>query len=104
MAVVLPAPSGPSRPNISPLSTVKLIPLTACSPSKSFRRSIMSITRELSIPVSLPGNLVYPDPGIRRHPRLQLTRFIVHIYPNRIYQLDPFLFSLYLLGGKLRHI
>src|SRR2546430_4987277 len=40
--VVLPAPFGPIRPTISPLSTVRSTPLTAASPPKSRVRSRVS--------------------------------------------------------------
>jgi hypothetical protein len=53
IVVVLPAPLGPSKPNISPLFTLKETWFTAVNPPNLFVRSLVSIITPFSKLVTL---------------------------------------------------
>src|SRR5574338_1362666 len=96
IVVVLPAPSGPTRPKISPTATVKFTSSTArTAPNERVRwTSLMASTGRIC---SIRKN----DLGIGRHPGFELHVRIVDGDLDAIDQLDPLLLGLDALRREL---
>src|SRR3990172_4597507 len=126
--VVLPAPSGPTRPNRSPRGIAKLSRSTAVTGPKARVSPVSSIAGADIDPASVgPGGScallprapppglssptapcrfvhglsVQPDLGVRRHPRLQLLAGVIQRALDREDQLDPLLLGLDVLRREL---
>src|ERR1039458_364165 len=103
--VVLPAPSGPTRPKISPWATDKSRWSTAVSSPKRRVRPVVSmmgcmallkfpftaryITTVPTAPYGRGSDLLQHDLGIGRHVRFQLVPRIVHFDFDAVHQLHP---------------
>src|ERR1039457_2557206 len=99
--VVLPAPSGPTSPKISPLATVRSRWSTAVSVPKRLVRPLVSmmVSMILSMVASIPPQQYF---RIRRHVGLQLAARILHLDLYPVHQLHPLLLRLDLLRRELR--
>src|SRR3954453_820526 len=99
--VVLPAPSGPTRPNSSPLPTSKLTPATAVrSPNLRVRPSTRRRGSATSLSPYRRLHLRKPDVG--RQARIELVGGVLEDAPlDGIDQLPPLLGGLPVLGREL---
>src|SRR5712692_9456891 len=96
--VVLPAPSGPTSPKISPRATSMLSRSTAAN-SPNFRVRSLVLIIDSCLFVFIRGQYQH---SIRRHVRFQLMLRIIHFDLDPVHQLQPLLGSLYLLRRELR--
>src|SRR4030042_647451 len=101
MVVVLPAPSGPTRPNISPWRTLKSRPRTASTSSKVFLRPLAEMANS-GMEASLLGRRERSDHGIGRQSGLEQAVLIGQLDLDAEHQLDPVLARLHVLRRELR--
>src|SRR3989338_4476313 len=100
MMVDFPAPSGPTRPNISPERTSRSTPSTECTSPNDRESGVVTLTG--------PGNsagVIRPDSRnkrVCRHPGFQHTPRVLDfdLYGER--QFDAFLFRLDVFRRELR--
>src|SRR5512143_1248651 len=76
MAVVLPAPSGPTSPTISPARTCKLSPSTA--------RKVPKVLTRFSVSSKTSFAMLFQEGHISRHAELQLAFRIADFQLDRI--------------------
>src|ERR1044072_8045476 len=92
MAVVLPAPSGPTSPTISPARTCKLSPSTA--------RNVPNVLTRFSVSSNTSFDMLFYEYHIRRHAKFQ---FALGVTDFQLYGVDrgaASLHGLYVAGGK----
>src|SRR3982750_1172975 len=99
--VVLPAPSGPTRPNSSPRPTSKLTPATATrSPNLRVRPS--TLRRGSATTLSLCRHLHLRQPDVGRQAGLELVGGVLEdAHLDGVDELHPLLGGLYVLGREL---
>ena len=95
--VVLPAPSGPTRPVMLPCTTVVVIWSRAAGPSAWNR-----LTRPLTSMAGRPSQVSFRDPQGHRHALAQLRIRILHHDPQAVDQGGPQVRGLHGFGGELR--
>ena len=95
--VVLPAPSGPTSPKISPRATSRFRWSTAVSCAEAPRQVASFDDRFARLHLLTQQNL-----RIRRHVRFQLVLRILHLDLDPVHQLHPLLLRLNLLRRELR--
>src|SRR5215469_10838923 len=103
MQVVLPAPSGPTKPKISPEATLKSRPSIARTPGNRFT----SPRTSTSARASLTNRLLLTRRGqvdcrVGRHPRLQLVIWILEIDLDPIHKGHAFYVGLDTFRRELR--
>src|SRR5512139_554049 len=100
MVVVLPAPSGPMRPNISPRRTSNDKPLTASTaPNRLITRSTVMATSFIGLS-SLPARL-QRHLGLDRHPLLEDAAAVVNRHLDAVHELRPLLAGLHVARREL---
>src|SRR5436309_5999088 len=99
--VVLPAPSGPTRPNSSPRPTSKLTPATAVrSPNLRLRPSTRRRGSDMGSSPDRRLHLRQPDVG--RQAGLELVGGVLEdAHLDGVDELDPLLGGLHILGREL---
>src|SRR5258706_12502986 len=80
--VLLPAPSGPTRPKISPAAISKLKPSTAGEPANDFRSAETTIVGGISMRSQV-------EDGVDRHARFQLVRRVLEVDLDAVHHPDP---------------
>src|SRR5687768_13937781 len=93
--VVLPAPSGPITPNISPRRTSRDSSLTATVSPYRF------VTASKEMTVSMSGDRVQRDFGFHRHARFENALRVVDRHPHAVNQLGSFFRGLHVPRGEL---
>src|SRR5208337_444426 len=91
--VLLPAPSGPMRPKISPPSMERSIPWITSPSSKRLRSPWIWMRAML---------LLQAQVDVGRHPGLEYSFFVGEIDFGLVDELDALLERLHVFGGKLR--
>src|SRR5574340_1346159 len=106
IVVVLPAPSGPTRPKISPGDTLKVIRSTAVTPPNDrVSPSARIAAGDSGLATRSPARtrrLPEQSLGIGRHARLELKRRVRDVDLDPVDELHALLLSLHVLRRELR--
>src|SRR5215216_2400 len=93
MAVVLPAPSGPTSPTISPARTCRLSPSSA--------RKVPKVLTRPSVSSKISFDILFCEDDIRRHAKFQLAFGIANLQLDRVHCRAASLHRLDVAGREL---